>query len=88
MKSYIFRVVLEEDAFDDGRMAYHAYIPALREKGASTWGYTPEEALKNIHEVAALVMESLRAHGEEIPTEPKDEVQVSDKPLIAVTLAS
>ena len=87
MKSYTFHVVIEEDPFEDGRMAYHAYIPALREKGASTWGYTPEEAVKNIHEVAALVIESLRAHGEEIPIEPKDEVQVSEGPLVTVTLA-
>jgi predicted RNase H-like HicB family nuclease len=88
MKSYIFRVVIEEDAFEDGRMAYHAYIPALRAKGGSTWGYTPEEALKNIREVAALVMESLHAHGEAIPLEPRDEVRVSDEPLVAVTLPS
>jgi predicted RNase H-like HicB family nuclease len=29
MKTYIFRVVIEEDPKDD-RMAYHAYCPALK----------------------------------------------------------
>ena len=30
VKSHIFKVVIEEDAFEDGRKAYHAYCPALR----------------------------------------------------------
>ena len=46
VKTYLFTVVIEEDPFEDGKMAYHAYCPAL--KGASTWGYTREEALRNI----------------------------------------
>lgn len=71
MKSYTFRVIVEEDAFEDGRIAYHAYIPALRDKGGATWGYSIEEALKNIREVAELVIESLRAHGEVIPSHPR-----------------
>ncbi|MFQ6065754.1 MAG: hypothetical protein ACE5K3_00560 [bacterium] len=33
MKTYIFKVMIEEDPFEDGRMAYHAFCPAL--KGAS-----------------------------------------------------
>ena len=47
-RTYIFGVVIEEDPFDDGRMAYHAYCPSLR--GASTWGYTEAEAFENISE--------------------------------------
>jgi hypothetical protein len=37
-KSYIFNVAIEEDAFDDGRPAFHASVPAL--KGCHTWGST------------------------------------------------
>lgn len=44
MKTYIFRVELEED----GR--FRAMIPDL--PGCTSWGYTAEEALKSIHEAA------------------------------------
>jgi len=27
MKTYLFKVVLEEDPFEDGRMAYHVFCP-------------------------------------------------------------
>ncbi|MFQ5795256.1 MAG: type II toxin-antitoxin system HicB family antitoxin [Candidatus Bipolaricaulia bacterium] len=62
VKSYVFKVVLEPD--ED---VWAAYIPALVEKGASTWGHTKEEALKNIQEVVQLVIESMTEHGEPIP---------------------
>ena len=29
MNTYTFEVVIEEDEFEDGRPAYHAYCPAL-----------------------------------------------------------
>ena len=29
MKSHLFKVVVEEDAFEDGRKAYHAYMAKL-----------------------------------------------------------
>lgn len=87
MKSYTFRVIVEEDAFEDGRIAYHAYIPALRDKGGSSWGYSVEEAIKNIREVAELVIGSLLAHGEMIPSEPADQVRVTEEPLVTVTTA-
>jgi predicted RNase H-like HicB family nuclease len=57
VKTYLFKVVLEEDPFEDGRMAYHAYCPVL--KGASTWGYSREEALKNIKDAIVGCLESL-----------------------------
>ncbi len=82
MKTYILKVVIEEDQFEDGRMAYHAYCPTL--KGASTWGYTREEALKNIREVVEMTIESMIDHGEPIPEEP--EVQVSSEPRVAITV--
>ncbi|MBI2934258.1 MAG: type II toxin-antitoxin system HicB family antitoxin [Chloroflexi bacterium] len=32
----------------------------LKKHGAATWGYTREEALKNIQEVAAMIVEELQ----------------------------
>lgn len=83
MKTYIFKVMIEEDPFEDGRMAYHAFCPAL--KGASTWGYTEEEALKNIREVVQMTVESMIEHREKIPEIP-EEVQVFSEPKVAVTV--
>ena len=82
MKTYILKVVIEEDQFEDGRMGYHAYCPTL--KGASTWGYTKEEALKNIREVVEMTIEGMIDHGEPIPEEP--EIQVSSEPRAAITV--
>lgn len=62
VKSHIFKVVIEEDWFEDGRKAYHASCPAL--KGCHTWGHTAEEALANIREAVELYVEDLRAAGE------------------------
>lgn len=80
-KSYIFTVVVEQD--ED---RWHAYAPALIEQGGSTWGFTKEEALTNIAEVVQMVVESLREHGESIPEEPVDQVQVFGEPRVAVTV--
>jgi predicted RNase H-like HicB family nuclease len=82
LKTYTFRVVLEEDPFPDGRQAYLAYCPAL--KGATTWGYTPHEALRNLQEVITLILEDMQAHGEPLPTGRG--VTVSTEPKITVTL--
>jgi predicted RNase H-like HicB family nuclease len=62
MRSYVFAVVLVEDA---GR--WHAAVPVLEAQGAATWGTTEEEALRNIAEVAQLVVETLLDDGEPIP---------------------
>jgi predicted RNase H-like HicB family nuclease len=67
VKSYIFRVVVAEDAMPDGTRAFHAYCPAL--KGCHTWGHTEEEALANIREAIELYVEDLREAGEPIPTD-------------------
>ncbi len=82
MKTYFFKIVIEEDPFEDGKMAYHAYCPAL--KGASTWGYTREEAVKNIREVIEMTVDSMREHGEAIPE--KDGIEVSAETKVAVTV--
>jgi len=52
VKSYVFRVVVEQDSMVDGQRAYHAYCPAL--KGCHTWGYTYDEAVANIREAIEL----------------------------------
>lgn len=83
MKTYIFKVVIEEDSFEDGRMAYRAYVPAL--PGCHTWGYTVEEVLRNIREAIEIDIEERRAHGEPIPHEPQEFVKVSPDTLVAVT---
>ena len=78
MKTYIFEVVVEPD--ED---RWSAYCPVLLEQGAATWGYTQDEALKNIHEVVEMVVESLVEHGEPIPA---NRVEVSAEPKVAVTI--
>ncbi|MEK7855366.1 MAG: type II toxin-antitoxin system HicB family antitoxin, partial [Acidobacteriota bacterium] len=41
--TYNFKVIVEPDGD-----RWHAYCPALVSAGAATWGYTREEALRNI----------------------------------------
>jgi predicted RNase H-like HicB family nuclease len=62
MKSYLFRVVVEPD-----ERAWRAYIPDLESRGGATWGATKEEAIRNIHEVAQMVIESILEDGEALP---------------------
>jgi predicted RNase H-like HicB family nuclease len=81
MKTYTFNVVVEPD--ED---RWHAACPLLLPQGAATWGYTKEEALKNIEEVVRMVVENLIEHGESIPESPSDQVQVTAEPRVAVTV--
>jgi predicted RNase H-like HicB family nuclease len=57
VKSYVFRVVIEDDAMETGEKAYHAYCPAL--KGCHTWGRTYDEALANVREAVELYVDDL-----------------------------
>lgn len=99
MKTYPFQVVLEKDKWPDEpdeKAVWRAYIPTLEHQGASSWGYTQKEALKNLQDAVDLLIESLLEHGEEhllesivqcekkITTE-SSQIQVSDMSLIAVT---
>lgn len=77
MKSYIFRVVLVPD--ED---KWRAYVPELEAKGAATWGDTKEEALRNIQDVARMVVEDLREDGEPVPVGLTE----ADEPVVAVTV--
>jgi predicted RNase H-like HicB family nuclease len=67
MKSYLFKIVIEEDPKEDGTMAYSAYCPVL--EGCVSWGYTFEEARANIREAIEGYIECLIADGEPIPCE-------------------
>ena len=77
MKSYVFRVILEPD-----EEAWRAYIPDLEDKGGATWAKTKEEALRNIHEVAQMAIESMIEDGEALP----QGITEVDEPVIAVTV--
>lgn len=81
MKTYAFKVIVEPD--DD---KWHSYCPALKKYGASTWGNTKEEAIKHIGEVVQMVIAELVEDGEEIPEEPKEDVEIFPEPRVAVTV--
>ena len=67
MKSYSFKVLLEEDTFPDGSRGYSVSVPALEHLGAATQGRTREEAIKNIQEVLEMILEELVEEGKAIP---------------------
>ncbi len=81
MKTYAFKVVLEPDGD-----RWRAFCPALVRQGGATWGYTHEEALKNIHEVVHMVVQSLKEHHEAIPEEPSSDVHAFPEPHVAVVI--
>ncbi len=63
-KTYTVKVEIEPD--DD---RWFACCPILEDKGVATWGYTREEALKNIREVLEMTIKSMIDHEESIPEE-------------------
>ncbi len=78
MKTYTFKAVVEADEdFDGNPSGWHAYCPLLERQGASTWGATEAEALKKLDSVIYMVLESMIEHGERIPEEPADQMEVS-----------
>ena len=79
MKTYVFEV---EVVPDEDR--WFARCPVLEDRGAATWGYTREEALKNIEEVLQMTVENMIEHEEPIPEEPG--IQVFLKPRVAITI--
>jgi len=81
MRTYTFNIVVEPD--ED---CWHAYCPALHEKGSPLWGHTREEALRNIEEVVRLGMESMVEHDEPLPESLGGQVEVTVEPRVAVTL--
>ena len=81
MKTYVFHIKLEPD--EDG---WRAFYPLWDHVGASTWGYTPKEALKNIQEVLQMVLEDLVEENDPIPEVPAGEGFISAEPQVAVTI--
>lgn len=101
MRTYSFQVVLEKDKWPDEpneNAVWRAYIPALEHKGASSWGYTQKEALRNLQDAVDLLVEYLLEEEKEIDfesllvaqeksqSESCSQIQVSDVPLIAITV--
>ena len=62
MKTYTFQVVIEPD--ED---RWQAYCPELVQYGGATWGYTQEDAEKNIREVLTMVLETMVEDNDPIP---------------------
>ena len=77
--TYTFKLVVEPDGD-----RWHAYCPALVAAGAATWGYTREEALRNIQDVVRMVVDIMVEDGETLPTEPPDQVRILAEPEVAV----
>ena len=76
MKSYTFWVELEPDG-----EGWHIYYPPWSSIGASTWGYTREDALYYIKEVLEMIIEEFGDEGTPLPPsgseEPADGIPVS-----------
>lgn len=81
MRTYTFEIVIEPD--ED---RWVVYSPLLKEKGGATWGYTKEEALKNINEVLEMVVESMIEDGEQIPEELFIETVETIKSEVAIAV--
>ena len=82
IKSYTFKFVIEPDRFPDGRRAWRAYIPELESVGGATWGYTRDEAIRNLQEVTQMVVGELRKTKR---TALIKRGRVSSEPLVTVT---
>jgi predicted RNase H-like HicB family nuclease len=77
MKSYTFPIEIEPD---EGR--WFARVPELESQGAAAWGMTREEALRNIQEVAQMVIESLLEDGTPLPPS----IQESSQPTVSINV--
>lgn len=80
MKTYLFAVEVEQE--EDGR--WSADVPTL--PGCAAWGYTKEEAIAAIQDTAKAYLEVLFEDGRQLPNEAEKTTQVSEGPLVAVTL--
>ena len=75
----LLNIELEPD--DDG---WRAFCPPWENIGASTWGQTQEEALRNIEEVLAMIIEEFNEGGQPVPL--SDKVTVLAGASVAVNL--
>ena len=81
MRSYVFHVVVEPD--ED---RWFAFAPLLRDQGATTWGYTREEAFKHIAEVVLMTVMSMMKHGESVPQESRRGSRIVPERQVAVAV--
>ena len=79
MKSYVFRIVVEDDKHEDGREAYQAHCPEIEE--AVTWGDTREEAVQRINELLQALVQMRLEKGQPIPAASELE-----SPAVVVTV--
>ena len=84
MKTYVFKIVIEQDQFEDGRPAWHASCPAL--KGCHTWGHSYEEALANAPEAVELYVQDLTEAGEKIRVDAQQGTVELPVPAVAVSV--
>jgi len=84
VKSYLFKVVIENDQFESGQPAFHAHCPAL--PGCRTWGHTKDEALVKIQEAIELYLEDLKESGEPIPVDPEHGATEVPSPAVLVNV--
>ncbi len=78
-KTYTFKVVVEPDAD-----RWHAYCPALEHYAAATWGYTREDAYKNIQELVEMIVEGMTEDGVPIPEPAREKAEVPSEQLVTV----
>lgn len=81
MKTYIFRVAVEQDT--DG--LWDAEIPVL--PGCSVWGYTREEALEALPEAAQAYLEVKESFQDPLPAAAVAESKLlSAQEVVTITL--
>lgn len=78
MRSYIFRVELEQE--DDGR--WSAVVPAL--VGCAAWGYTANEAIERVQDLAKAYVEVLIEDGRPIPLDEEAGMGVLEGAAVSV----
>ena len=78
VKSYIFHVELEQE--DDER--WSATVPALA--GCAAWGYTSDEAIERVQELAKAYVEVLIEDGRPIPTDEEAGMGVLEGAAVSV----
>lgn len=84
MKTYVFKIVIEQDQFEDGRPAWRASCPAL--KGCHTWGHSYEEALANAREAVEFYVQDLIESGEKVPVDAQQGTVELPEPAVAINV--
>ena len=81
MKTYVFRVELEQD--EDGR--WGAEIPSM--PGCATWGCSKEEALETLREATQAYLKVPSDSHQPLPRKDREDVRIIPSPdIVAVTL--